>query len=44
MSEAQADGLSESDVIKEFHRHYYNGFAEEQQVWMRSYWMNVPCI
>lgn len=44
MSEAQADGLSESDVIEEFHRHYYNGFADERQVWMRSYWMNVPCI
>jgi cephalosporin hydroxylase len=30
--------------VDRFHRLYYYGSADEHQVWVRTFWMNVPCV
>jgi cephalosporin hydroxylase len=33
-----------SNVVDRFHHLYYYGEPGEHQVWVRTFWMNVPCI
>jgi cephalosporin hydroxylase len=35
---------SEADIVDRFHHLYYYGSEDEHQVWVRTFWMNVPCI
>ena len=34
----------EKTIIEAFHNLYYNGPAEEGHIFMRTYWMKVPCL
>jgi cephalosporin hydroxylase len=35
---------AELSVVDRFHHLYYYGLPGEHQVWVRTFWMNVPCI
>lgn len=41
---ATANQLSEAEVVDRFHHLYYYGSTGEHQVWVRTFWQNVPCI
>ncbi len=36
--------LTEAETVDRFHCLYYYGSADEHQVWVRTFWMNVPCV
>jgi cephalosporin hydroxylase len=42
--EQVTDQPTEAEVIERFHNLYYYGSPNEHQVWVRTFWMNVPCI
>lgn len=33
----------EKTIIEDFHNLYYNGPADREQIYKRTYWMKVPC-
>src|SRR5262249_27602611 len=36
--------LSPEEVVDRFHWLYYYGSGDEHQLFIRTYWMNVPCV
>jgi cephalosporin hydroxylase len=35
---------TEKELVDRFHHVYYYGSRGEHQVWVRTFWMNVPCV